>query len=390
MPSHNIVTLIRTTCTAHSFGTHLRECVARSGLAVCVLLAALGTAHANQLGDDLQTVWEALWDQRGMPRPISRWQANASPIRYRITGLDAASHKTHIVQALEATAASTGLKFTDVSGAPEADTLSQLDFDIVKEITSDPAFGCFVKPVRFEGWHFAKVSVVLKSTELWRCVHHEMMHAMGIPGHPSGNTVLSYFKYRQDQLAPLDRVMLQAWYAPDMVTGASPFKALPVLAQYVAQHTAAGRDPAETGAQVKQFLAATALSMEDFANGVGGVPTIVRRSGFASETHIAEARKQIMTMLGVAYTVGDTVPQNGGQAMQWFTRAAEAGHDTAQYALGISYFKGTGFAQDKVKGYRWLSKAAAGQNSYFKDQLAEIEKSLPVAELEQLRQGVKE
>jgi Sel1 repeat len=390
MPSHNIVTLIRAACTARCIDAHFQRSVACSCLAALLLLITQGPAHANQLGDDLQTVWEALWDQRGMPRPITRWHADASPIRYRIAGVDAASHKPNIVQALEATAASTGLKFTDVSGAPEADTLSQLDFDIVKEITSDPAFGCFVKPVRFDGWHFAKVSVVLKSTELWRCVHHEMMHAMGIPGHPSGNTVLSYFKYRQDQLAPLDRVMLQAWYAPEMVTGASPFKALPVLAQYVAQHTAAGRDPAETGAQVKQFLAATALSMEDFANGVGGVPTIVRRSGFASETHIAEARKQIMTMLGVAYTVGDTVPQNGLQAMRWFTSAAEAGHDTAQYALGISYFKGTGFTQDKVKGYRWLTKAASGQNSYFKDQLTEIEKSLPVAELEQLRQGVKE
>ncbi len=390
MQSHNIVTLIRAACTARSLGAYFLRDVARGCLAALLLLTALGPAHADQLGDDLQTVWEALWDQRGMPRPISRWQANISPIRYRIAGVDAASHKPNIVQALEATAASTGLKFTDVSNAPEADTLSQLDFDIVEEITSDPAFGCFVKPVRFDGWHFAKVSVVLKSSELWRCVHHEMMHAMGIPGHPSGNTVLSYFKYRQDQLAPLDRVMLQAWYGPEMVTGASPFKALPVLAQYVAQHTAAGRDPAETGAQVKQFLAATALSMENFANGVGGVPTIVRRSGFASETHIAEARKQIMTMLGVAYTLGDTVPQNGVQAMQWFTRAAEAGHDTAQYALGISYFKGNGFVQDKVKGYRWLTKAAAGQNSYFKDQLADIEKSLPAAELEQLRQGIKE
>jgi Sel1 repeat len=390
MQSNNIVTLIRAACTARTLGVHLLRCIARSCLPVFMLLTALGPAHADQLGDDLQTIWEALWDQRGMPRPISRWKSDTVPIRYRVSGVDAASHKANIVQALDATAASTGLKFTDVSDAPEADAQSQLDFEIVKEITSDPAFGCLVKPVRFDGWHYAKVSVVLKSSELWRCVHHEMMHAMGIPGHPSGNTVLSYFKYRQDQLAPLDRVMLQAWYGPEMVTGASPFKALPVLAQYVAKHNAAGRDAAETDTQVKQFLAATVVSMENFATGVGGVPTIVRRSGFASETHIAEARKQIMTMLGMAYTLGDTVPRDGLQAMRWFTNAAEAGHDTAQYALGITYFKGNGLTQDKVKGYRWLSKAAAGQNTYFKDQLAEIEKSLPAAELDQLRQSAKE
>lgn len=403
MQSYNIVTLIRAARTARSLGVQLMQRVqgaARSGLAVFMLLAALGPAYADQLDNDLQTVWEALWDQRGMPRPISRWKPDASPIRYRIVGIDVANHKANIVQALDATAASTGLKFTDVSDTPEAatpetntpnaDTQSQLDFEIVKDITSDPAFGCLVRPIRFDGWHYAKVSVVLKSSEVWRCVHHEMMHAMGIPGHPSGNTVLSYFKYRQDQLAPLDRVMLQAWYGPDMVAGASPFKALPILARYVAQHNAAGRDAAETEKQVKQFLAATVLSMENFVNGVGGVPTIVRRSGFASENHIAEARKQMMTMLGMAYTLGDTVPRDGLQAMRWFTDAAQAGHDTAQYALGITYFKGNGLTQDKAKGYRWLVKAANGQNTYFKDQLAEIEKSLPAAELDQLRQSVKE
>jgi hypothetical protein len=394
MRINNIVTLIRVARRASTQFLQLlggwQQQRRAALIAFLMLLVPLGPAYADQLDDDLQTVWEALWDQRGTPRQLARWKSDTLPIRYRIKGVEVSRHKDFIVKALDATVASTGLTFTDVSDAPDADTLVQLDFEIVKEIASDPAFGCLVKPVQLDGWHFTKVSVVLRSREVWRCAHHEMMHAMGIPGHPSGNTVLSYFNHRQDQLSALDRVMLKAWYAPDMTTGASPFKALPVLAKYAGQHAAGGRDAQEIDSRIKQFLASTIKSMEDFASGTGEVPTIVRRSGFASENHIAEARKSMMTMLGLAYSLGDGVTANSQQAVQWFTPAADAGHDMAQFALGMSYFKGNGFTQDKAKGYRWLVKAATSPNPFYRDQLADIEKSLAATELEQLRQDAKQ
>lgn len=361
-------------------------------ICLCVLVMSglfASPANADALDDDLQTVWEALWDQRGTPLRLVRWKTD-SPIRYRVFGLDAQNHKQNIRRALEATSASTGLAFTDVSDAPDAAQKAQVDFEIFKEIPKEPTFSCLVRPVAFDGWNFTKASVLMRASEVWNCAHHEAMHLVGIPGHPSGKTVLSYFRYRQDQLSDLDRVMLQAWYSADMKPGATPFQALPVLAQYVVKAQGADRSSPETDARVSQFLTATVRSMENFAQSKGEIPTIVRRSGLASENHIANARNEIAIMLGTAYSQGDIVAKDYSIATTWFVRAAEAGHEVGQFAAGIAYFYGQGVAQDKAKGYRWLVKAAATQRPVIKDRLAEIEKALPEAELEQLRMGLKD
>jgi Sel1 repeat len=362
-------------------------------LLLCVaLLAGLGVpaVHADQLDDDLQTVWEALWDQRGTPRRLSRWKPGSEPIRYRVFGLNAESHKKDIRRALDATTSSTGLTYADVSEAPDAAVSAQLDFEILKEIPGQPTFACLVTPVRLNGWNFSKVSVQMQTREVWSCAHHEVMHVMGIAGHPSGKTVLSYFRWRRDELSDIDRVMLRAWYSPEMVEGASPFKALSVLAKYVVTAQGRNSDTAESDARLNQFLLSTVKSMEDFADGKGEVPNILRRSGLVSEDHIKNARNEIAVMLGTAYSAGDLVTINIPAAAQWYERAALAGNESGQYAIGIFYFSGFGVAQDKVKGYRWLTKAASGPIALFKNKLAEIEKGLPEAELEQLRQAAKD
>jgi Sel1 repeat len=362
-------------------------------LLLCIaLLAGLGApaAHADQLDDDLQTVWEALWDQRGTPRRISRWKPGSEPIRYRVFGEDADRHKKDIRRALDATTTPTGLTYTDVSDASNADVLAQLQFEIFKEIPSHPTTACLVNPIDFDGWDFVKVSVQMQTLEVWHCAHHEVMHAMGITGHPSGKTVLSYFGARQDRLSDLDRVMLQAWYSAEMSSGASLFDALPVLANYVAKAWGAGRDTHEADMRVKQFLTSTVQDMENFAQGKGGVPTIVRRSGAASEEYIKDARSEIAYMLGVEYAYGGIVAISDTTAVQWYERAALAGHEAGQFSTGRAYFFGKGVAQDKAKGYRLLLKAANGQNKFIKNKLTEIEKELPVVELEQLRQAAKD
>ncbi len=356
--------------------------------AIFLTASLMGPAHADQLDDDLQTVWEVLWDQRGTPRRLTRWKPGNEPIRYRVFGLEAESHKKDIRRALDATTVATGLSFTDVSGNADAAQSAQLDFEIFKDIPNEPSFACLVMPVRFDGWNFTKVSVQMRARDVWGCSHHEAMHAMGIPGHPSGKTVLSYFRYRQDQLSDLDRVMLKAWYSPEMEEGASPFKAVSVLASHVAKAHSAGRDAAELDNRAKLFLQSTVQSMENFAQGKGEVPTIVRRSGLASESHIRNARNEITFMLGTAYSLGEIVTRDYSAATQWYVRAAEAGHEGAQFAAGMAYFYGAGVPVDKARGYRWLVKSATGQKPFIKDKLAEIEKTLPEAELQQLRQDL--
>ena len=69
---------------------------------------------------------------------------------------------------------------------------------------------CYTQALKLSGWALEKVQVKMRSRDVWRCAFHEVMHAMGVPGHPSGKTVLSYFPYRRDLLMDLDRLILTA------------------------------------------------------------------------------------------------------------------------------------------------------------------------------------
>ena len=49
-------------------------------------------------------------------------------------------------------------------------------------------------------------------------------------------------------------------------------------------------------------------------------------------------------------------------AVQWYRRAAEQGHATAQFNLVMSYAKGEGVPQDDVYAHMWSNIAASGGN----------------------------
>ena len=63
--------------------------------------------------------------------------------------------------------------------------------------------------------------------------------------------------------------------------------------------------------------------------------------------------------LGLLYARGQGVPQDDGQAIQWFRRAADQGYAPAQYSLGVMYAEGRGVSQDVAEAYFWLNLAAA-------------------------------
>jgi TPR repeat protein len=63
-------------------------------------------------------------------------------------------------------------------------------------------------------------------------------------------------------------------------------------------------------------------------------------------------------LLGALYAQGQGVPQDYGQAVQWFRRAAEQGHVAAQYNLGVRYHEGRGVPQDSPQAAAWFQRAA--------------------------------
>ena len=121
--------------------------------------------------------------------------------------------------------------------------------------------------------------------------------------------------------------------------------------------------------------------------------------------------------LGQAYRLGRGVAADSGQAKAWFEKAAKAGHLDAQVSLGLllfdsgsrreglawltraaergearallvvgtAMFNGDDIVRDPVKGYAYVSRAAAQGLVPAKTTLADMDRVLPI---EQRRKGV--
>ena len=63
--------------------------------------------------------------------------------------------------------------------------------------------------------------------------------------------------------------------------------------------------------------------------------------------------------LGLMYDKGHGVPQDYGQARQWYEKAAAQGNAMAQYNLGVLYRNGQGVPQDLVQAHKWFNLSAA-------------------------------
>ena len=66
--------------------------------------------------------------------------------------------------------------------------------------------------------------------------------------------------------------------------------------------------------------------------------------------------------LGLMYANGEVVPQDYGEAVRWYRRAADQGYATAQYSLGAMYANGEGVPQDYVTAHMWVNLAGAQGN----------------------------
>ncbi|MCL2473656.1 MAG: sel1 repeat family protein [Alphaproteobacteria bacterium] len=58
------------------------------------------------------------------------------------------------------------------------------------------------------------------------------------------------------------------------------------------------------------------------------------------------------------YLIGAGVPQDYNKAVEWFKKAAEQGHSSAQFELGRMYAEGKGVPQDYSKAAEWHTKAS--------------------------------
>lgn len=297
-----------------------------SGLLLAAVLPC--SAMADEFEQGLATLWEVLWHQSGTPTRVVRWE---SEMRVRIHGVNVAAHRERTLQALRAVTAEAGIKLVDVTEQPDAEQVSNVSVEITPDHQLEDFQPC-VTYLDFRAETKIDSAVVqMRSRDASRCAYHEAMHAMGVRGHPAGQTVLSYFPWKTDGLMPLDKVLLRAWYSPRMVAGMTPFESLPVLADEL---LATMPNKAAAALVRDQFFAATIQQMHAYAAGQGDIPAVVKRSGKATSEGIRYGRGEMSYFLGIAYMEGVTAPRDSNQAVRWLQRAATMGNRGAQVKLG--------------------------------------------------------
>jgi hypothetical protein len=285
-------------------------------------------SHADAFETGMNTLWEVVWHQSGIPTRLVRWEQDT--LKVSITGVNVAAHREHTLQALRDVAAEAGKTVVDISGQPDAVRQADVKIAIVADTALSENEPC-VTQLHFQSetkldW----VEMQMRDGDAKRCAYHESMHVMGVRGHPEGPTVLSYFTTQTEGLLPLDKAMLHAWYSPKTRAGMTPFELLPILGDEL---VAILPDKQQAAQSRDRYLTRTVQEMQAFAEGRADVPMIVKRSGKCTEQGVRYGRMEMSYFLGVAYQKGATVPQDPEQAQHWLQRAVTLGSRTAQASL---------------------------------------------------------
>jgi len=74
--------------------------------------------------------------------------------------------------------------------------------------------------------------------------------------------------------------------------------------------------------------------------------------------------------LAFLYFNGDGIPQDYPQAAWWWRKAAEQRYEDAQYNLGYLYLNGLGVPQDYAEAYFWVNVAMSGKLVTVKPEVA--------------------
>jgi hypothetical protein len=287
-------------------------------------------AQAADLDARFATMWEILWTQSGATTQLVRW---GDEIRVRFTGTAAGAHRDYLFVALGEAAAIADVRVRDVTAEPRASKLANLEIRLVDDHDLPARTPCTTTHEFWQNWMFQSVLMRARPQAIRSCARHEMMHVMGIRGHPAGMSVLSYFTQARDRLMPMDEVILKAWYAPRMPLGATPFEALQVLTEAVVEASAAPHEREAAMAARARFLSSTLAAMERYASGEGEVPPVVVRSGHAAEKTIGAGRNLMAYFVGVAHLQGIGTAQDRASARKWLLRAADGGSMSARATL---------------------------------------------------------
>jgi TPR repeat protein len=105
-----------------------------------------------------------------------------------------------------------------------------------------------------------------------------------------------------------------------------------------------------SGVAISQQPAQPSVESRPAALTSASIPALKQRA----ESGDAQAQFE----LGRAYEEGKDVPQDDGNAAEWYRKAAEQGNARAENSLGVMYALGHGITRDREEAFRWYRKAA--------------------------------
>jgi TPR repeat protein len=76
--------------------------------------------------------------------------------------------------------------------------------------------------------------------------------------------------------------------------------------------------------------------------------------------------------MGQLHDFGFSVPQDDGEALKWYRKAADHGSAAGQRAVGDFYQKGRGVAADPAEAARWYRRGADGDDIRAQYQLGQM------------------
>lgn len=261
-------------------------------MALCSVSSRAFAGPAD-ITETLNVVWEVFWQQQGYVQPVSKWR---DPIRVSFSGAAFERHKPFALGELGKAGRAAGLELAeaDPAGPPAnfevefvPDDLTRVGFYFACRTVRTPVAGVI-----------RRVKIIAEERSLRGCLLHEAMHALGMPGHPRGRSILSYYR-GSSELTTTDEFMLRVWYSDEVTPGMSPLAALAVFARRLVE-ALPKEQQIEAERVAAQFERQAFAQLEAIALGKGEPPRIVFQSSTVTSAGLARGRIEAQRFVGMA------------------------------------------------------------------------------------------
>lgn len=301
----------------------------------CLLCTFASNAYAApNLADAFDIFWEMQWQQSGAPVNARKWDLSKERrLIYSINSNASKATANYVQEALAAVGAASEIEFIQTE---EKDEKVQIEF-LAKRYSDDElrSMPCSAN-TPYKNWFFYRTKVSLSEQQAYRCTLHEMMHVMGLSGHPVGSTVLTYFGGNRLKLSEIDLFILKYWHTDLISPGMNIFSVVKTLNQQWIREKVPAQELSAAIESERIWFAKTITQMNTFADNIDGKgepPQILYRSGRLSDAGLKSSQLFIQGMLGVAYLEGYGAEKDPVRASGLLLRGSEGGSAGAISAL---------------------------------------------------------